>query len=200
VQGRVPEGKDPRAIDRKLIAKYGADQTEGARYRRKSQGLANIQYVRHERTWLLLATHGEHRLKIEEAKNLRDVRKVPIVIGGYSLNVRRGEFLKKKVVEDTATPDGRNRVRVLIAREAYRKLRARLLGRCCHLSAEALGRDLWNVPFEPYAPVRKQLLKLLRAVNEKRRQAGLSKIPPTVLRLRREIVRPFEPKAVSQAA
>ena len=47
------------------------------------------------------------------------------------------------------------------------------------------------MPFEPYAPVRKQLLGLLRLVNARRQAAGYANIPPTVLRLRRRIVKPF---------
>jgi hypothetical protein len=55
---------------------------------------------------------------------------------------------------------------------------------------------LWNalsrIPFEPYAPVRRQLLNILRAVNRRRRAAGLERVPHTVLRLRRRPVRVFE--------
>jgi hypothetical protein len=50
---------------------------------------------------------------------------------------------------------------------------------------------------EPYAPVRKQLLNLLRLMNGKRQQAGFAKIPPSVLRYRREIVKPFAGAAAS---
>ena len=34
----------------------------------------------------------------------------------------------------------------------------------CRRSAESLGRELYNLPFEPYAPVRQQLLNLLRLI------------------------------------
>src|SRR5262245_15327111 len=49
VTGRVPDGKDPVAIDRKLIDRYGAGISKWARARRKRAGLANIQYLRFER-------------------------------------------------------------------------------------------------------------------------------------------------------
>jgi hypothetical protein len=52
---------------------------------------------------------------------------------------------------------------------------------------------------EPYAPVRKQLLNLLRVLNTKRQRAGHPKIPATVLRLRRRIVRPFEARRQTAA-
>jgi hypothetical protein len=56
------------------------------------------------------------------------------------------------------------------------------------------------LPFEPYAPVRSQLLCILRAVNRARAAAGLPEVPRTCLRLRRRVVRPFEPPGESAAA
>ena len=47
-------------------------------------------------------------------------------------------------------------------------------------------------PFEPYAPVRRQLLAIVRRVNECRAAAGLERLPYSVLRLKRRIYRPFE--------
>ncbi|MGA7701955.1 MAG: hypothetical protein WCB27_20290, partial [Thermoguttaceae bacterium] len=48
------------------------------------------------------------------------------------------------------------------------------------------------LPFEPYAPVRRQLLNLVRYINERRDAADLERIGFDVLRFRRRIVRPFE--------
>lgn len=58
--------------------------------------------------------------------------------------------------------------------------------------ADALVAELGMLPFEPYAPVRRQLLNLHRAVNRARKTAGLSEVPVECLRLRRRLVRPFE--------
>ena len=41
------------------------------------------------------------------------------------------------------------------------------------------------------APVRRQLLTLLRLVNDARKRAGFAAVPTKVLSLRRRIVRPF---------
>ena len=127
VQGCVPNGKDPRALDQKLIAKYDGVKTEGARYWRKTQGLGNVQYVRFRRSWILLATHGDHPVREGEGNNLKDVWRVPIRIGDYSIYVQKGNWLKLGSEEDAATPDGRWRVRVLIAREPFRELCAYFL-------------------------------------------------------------------------
>jgi hypothetical protein len=193
VQGTLPEGKNASVLDRKFISRYEIDKTEGARRWRKSQGLGNVQYVRFADSWILLLTHGDHSIRENEGNNLRDVRRFPIRIGDYSLYVKRGQFLKKEYSESEAKHDGRWRVRVLIAREPYRELCSYFLSIACHRRAEDLSKELFELPYVPYAPVRKQLLKLLRLINAKRKAAGFSKVPVTCLRFKREIVRAFEP-------
>ena len=54
-------GKDPLAVDAKLIAKYGIAVSESTRARRKKAGQANLQYLRFERFFVVLATKGTHR-------------------------------------------------------------------------------------------------------------------------------------------
>ncbi len=200
VQGLVPEGKDPTALDDKLLAKYDVAKSEGARRWRKQQGLGNVQYVRFKNFWILMASHGYHPIREGEGDNLKDVRRVPIRIGEYSLYVKRGNYLKKASAEDQRMPDGRWRVRVLIAREPYRELCAYFLSIACHRRADALSAELYELPYVPYAPVRKQLLKLLRLINAKRQAAGYAKIPYSVLRFRRPIVKAFELPSEMRAA
>ncbi|QDT52789.1 hypothetical protein Pan44_08010 [Caulifigura coniformis] len=192
VGGYVPDGKDPRAIDAKLIEKYGVDLSRQQRARRKLVGHANVHYLRYGRHWVLLATKGEHPFFAEEADNIRDARKSPIAIEGYSLSVKQGGFLRKDDADGEPVADGKRRVRVQIARERFKDLRADLLSVACRRSAEELSKLLYSVPFEPYAPVRRQMLNILRLVNEQRGEAGLSKLPTTVLRYKRQIVKPFE--------
>ncbi len=198
VQGTLAEGKDPAVLDAKLLAKYDVAKTEGARRWRKSQGLGNVQYVRFKSSWILLATHGDHAIRESEGKSLKDVRRAPIRVGDYAVWVKRGNFLKRFAGEENATPDGKWRVRVLIAREPYRELCAYFLSIACHRRADALAEELAALPYEPYAPVRKQLLKLLRLINSKRQTSGYSKIAASCLRLRRTIVRSFVPIGASE--
>ena len=192
VTGRMPQGKDPSVIDEKILTKYGIELSRQQRARRKLQGFANLHYVRFENFFVILATHGKHPFFAAEAASVRDIRRFPLQFHGYSLTVRRGEFLKKEQGEQEATPDGRYRVRVTINREAYRNLRGHLLEIATHRSVETLRWEFWNQPFEPYAPIRKQLLRLLRLVNAKRAAMGYEKLSPDCIRYRRNIVKPFE--------
>lgn len=182
VRGEVPEGKDPRAVDAKLMARYSVGISKWERARRKRAGLANVQYLRFGRVFVLLATDGKHALFQGESASIRDARRTPIRVGGYALSIRGGH------------------VHVRIDLEVYRNLRAYLFELALHRRAETLAAEFYALPFEPYAPVRRQLLNLLRLVNKSRRAAGFTSLPHTVLHLRRRIVRPFQPHQSREAA
>ena len=49
----------------------------------------------------------------------------------------------------------------------------------------------WNCGYEPYAPVRRQFLGILRQVNKARSAAGLPKLSRELIRYRREPVKVF---------
>lgn len=194
VTGHVPDGKSPEAVDQKLVERYGLAISRQQRARRKVAGSANLHYLRLDRFWVLLATHGKHYFFEAEATNIRDARRIPIQIGGYSLSVKRGHFLKKEGA-GKPIPDGRMRVRVQIGRERYREIRAHFISIACHRSLENLTGELRAIRFEPYAPIRRQLLNLVRLINDKRQLAGYAKISARVLRFRRRIVKPFGEEA-----
>lgn len=174
VTGRIPEHKDPQAVDRKFAEKYRLGMSKWSRYRRKRDGLANLRYLRFERFFVLIATHGEHDFFADEAGGIRDCRRVPIKFGGYAISSQNG------------------RVHVRIEREQYRLLKAFLLELAVSRKVETLERMMAGLPFEPYAPVRRQLLNLVRVVNKARKAAGFEPLAYSCVRMKRRIVRPFE--------
>ena len=89
VAGIVPAGKDPAAVDAKLVEKYAANLPNSTRWRRKKAGRANVRYLRHGRRFFLFATKGDHPLFAEEAGGVRDFRRHPLRVGGYSVSFRR---------------------------------------------------------------------------------------------------------------
>ncbi len=185
VCGHIPAGKDPLAIDRKLIEKYGIGVSDSTRARRKRLGRANLQYLRHDRRFVILATKGQHEFFAVESKSIRDLRHIPLKYGGYAISYRRGGRTR------AGEPDQRWHAHVEIERRRYLELKANLLDLAVHRSVENLALAFYRLPFEPYAPVRRQLLNLWRAINKVRRQAGYRPVPVEVLPLRRRIVRPF---------
>ena len=180
VTGTIPEGKDPRGVDEKIIGQYGIDVSKWTRCRRKRAGLANAQYLRYGRFFVIIATHGEHPLFAAERKRLRDAREHPIHFAGYSIGCRRGRG------------GGKYHPSVRIRREDYRKLKAHFAQIAVHRAAEDLCQELRAIPFEPYAPVRNQLRGILRLVNRRRKAAGLELLPWDAIRLRRRPVQPFD--------
>jgi hypothetical protein len=181
VVGEIPEGKDPRRVDEKLVTRYQIDLSKWARARRKRAGLANLQYLRHGRLFVLLATHGAHPFFEEEASSIRDARKTPIRFRGYSVSYRNGH------------------PHVRIEQEEYKRLKAYFLELAPHRSAERLGSELARLPFEPYAPVRVQLLAVLRSINRERKRAGFEAVPRSCFRFVRRVCRPFEPAGPDEA-
>ncbi len=186
VSGIVPSWKDPASVDAKLLAKYGIAVSESTRQRRKKLGMANLQYLRHERTFVILATDGRHHFYDDEAGAIRDIRRVPIKFHGYSISFRKGGRTR------TGEKDPRWHSHVAIERERYKEIRAQLLHLAIHRSPQSLALAFYRLPFEPYAPIRRQFLNLLRAVNRARKSAGFELLPTAILPLRRRVVRPFE--------
>lgn len=90
VVGSVPDGKNPRRVDPKLIERYRVGVSKWRRARRKRAGSANLQYLRHGRLFVLLATHDEHDFFAEEARVVRDVRRVPFKAFGYAVSYNAG--------------------------------------------------------------------------------------------------------------
>lgn len=185
VRGRVPRGKSLQAVDEKLIAKYGINVSESTRYRRKKAGLANLQYIRHESTFVILATKGEHRFFEEEANLIRDIRRVPLRYAGYSISYKPGGRKKD------GSRDDKWHAHVEIDREKYLDLRARFSERALRDSSTTLALAFYRLPIAPYAPVRRQLLIMLREVNRIRKTAGKKQLPTEILPLRRRVVEPL---------
>jgi hypothetical protein len=169
VSGRIPDGKDPCRVDAKLVERYGIDISKWTRARRKQLGQAGVQYLRHGRFFVLLATHGRHVLFAAEERTIRDIRRTPVTYAGYSVSYRGGH------------------PHVRIARREYLELRAWLLDVAGAQGAAGVRAALRTVAFEPYAPVRRQLLNLLRAANRELKERGRTTVPHSQLKLRRTV-------------
>jgi hypothetical protein len=173
VPGRVPATKDPRSVDAKLVSRYGIDISKWARTRRKRSGYANVHYIRHDRFFVLLATHGQHRFFDEEGTQVRDIRRSPLRFAGYAISHRSGHS------------------HVRIEADTYRDLKAVFLDMATRRTIDEMALAFRTLPYEPYAPVRRQLLNLWRQVNVARKTAAMQPLPIDCLRLRRHILKPF---------
>lgn len=178
VEGEIPKGKDPVKVDAKLVERYGIAISKWARCRRKKHGLASIHYLRYGRFFVLSATKGRHEFFFREQSVIRDVRRVPVKLAGYSIGCRKGQ-------------DGRWHASVRLNARVYAELKARLLELGRVSSIFVLEREFRGLGLEPYAPIRQQVLAIWRAVNRQRKEQGLTLLPLTCVRTNRRIVRPF---------
>jgi len=178
VTGVVPQNKNAVLVDTKLIQKYNITISKWARARRKRRGLANVHYLRHRMFFVLIATKGQHHFFEQEGPVLKDIRKEPIKYAGYSISYRQGV-------------DRRGHPSVRIHPNQYNMLKDYFMDICFIKSGEQIGREFNRLPFEPYAPIRRQLLNIHRTVNRHRLKAGLAPVPIEYIRLKRHIVKPF---------
>ncbi len=193
VSGWIKGGKNPARLDQKLLVKYGIDLNEREKADRKRRGLANMQYIRHANWFLLLATEGHHEFKQHERKQIRDCRRHPIKFEGYSISYRRSPI----------TPIGGGEPKwhacVRIDGPTYKQLKSYFLDRATHRNAKSLAQDFARIPYSRFAPVRRQLLNILRAVNKARSKQRFEELSPSVLKLRRTIMKPFEHQSDEEA-
>ena len=180
VTAEVPARKDVARVDEKLVSGYGIAMSRWARARRKRAGKANLQYLRHDRFFVLIATPGEHVFFKRE--NPSDIRERALCYGGYE-------------VRSVLGPDGKWHASVRIADDQYRRVCAHLEELAPRVSRERLALELEALPFEPWAPVATQFRALRARVNRARRRAGVhGDVPMERLRLRRKSLRGFVEK------
>jgi hypothetical protein len=163
--------------DRKIVERYDLDLSKWARASRKRQRQASVQYLRYHRFFVLIATEGKH-LFFERESDWRDIRERPIHFAGYSIGSRPGH-------------DGQLHASVRIDDDCLRRAQRRLDAVALHPDVDRLTAFFRDLRFSPYAPVCRQLLKLLWRTNGRRKTAGLEPVPTRALRLRRWPVLPF---------
>lgn len=150
----IPPERDPQKLDAKLIDAYGVTACRTTRMRQRRQGLAVVQYVRWEHTFVLLATEGTH----EQFGRLRsyDAREAPLHIGAYTIGYRASSHV----------------VVVQVRQQVWLALSKRI-----HLHAlsdrAAMEMRINSLPFYRFPGVTGQLRDLVKAINQRRRVAGL---------------------------
>lgn len=192
MQGRIPDRKNPAAVDASIIERYGIDVSEATRWRRKQLGKANLHYIRFERHFVLMATRGAHRFYEAEARSIRWAGECSIKVANYSISYRPGGRTRRGEV------DSKWHSHVQIEWEHCKELKAMFLGLACRRSTKQLAQLFYELPFEPYAPVRRQIGTIWSGVNRQRQRAGLPQVPVDVLPFRTKSVKVFVPDCVKR--
>jgi len=189
VSGIIPDHKNSRDIDRRLMDKYAANLPESSRYRRKQQGFANVRYYRLGRRFFLFTTLGHSPIWEAEQANLRCIRKpprdwekrtgytgvfpyAPLQVGGYTISYKPGGRTKKGEV------DPKWHSHVELAPETYRNMKATFMELATRRSASQLGLMFYELGYEPYKPLLRQLYSIHKQVNQRRRRSGIKDAVP----------------------
>jgi len=179
--------KPAESVDERLLTKFDIRKSPQQRSRAKARGEANLQYIRLEDFWVILATKGKHpffdvhRTK-EGRAEYKDLRKTALRVGPYAISSKLDGAWNK---ESSNSKLNRYRVRVTLTRAEYKELVAFFEGKACHWSAERLEAEFAKVGqlYLPYSPVKNQLVQLVRRTNKKRKEAGYKRIPYSALNM-----------------
>jgi hypothetical protein len=174
-RGHLRAGKDPLPVDGRILSRYPDILLTPKQKERRKEGAAKTQYLRHGQDFLILSTEGQSFFRSEEAKAIKDARRVPVLFAGHAISVRAGH------------------VHVQIDRNLLKGLAALYAALAIRETKAALEARLRSLPFEPFAPVRKQCAELLRSINKRRRQADLPLVCPSCLPAGRRVCPAFGP-------
>jgi hypothetical protein len=151
----IPVDKDPLRIDEKILSVYSVTRCRTTRMRQRAKQLANVQYVRWKRSFLLLATEGNHPA-FDRIRSY-DFRTTPLHFHGYSIGV-----LQKKPC-------------IMVCRKEWEQVKERFLKIGLHAKSE-VERKLNILPYYHFPGVVRQQRALTAALNQRRKQAGLKPI------------------------
>ena len=153
--GIVPQRKDSKIFDEKILKKYEISFHRTTRARRKKEGIAVFAYVRFGYKMVLLSTEGDH--PAFETWDYQDCRKNPIYISGYTIGIKN------------------QKVNVQMSEKRVRALKKLLSSIALH--NESKLTDFFKRMNRIFFPgIIRQEYKLLTMVNKKRKSAGLPRI------------------------
>lgn len=151
----IPEERELKEIDEKLLRAYDVTFNRMARKRRRENGEGVVSYVRYDRWFVLLATEGRHEAFDRLA--WRDIRSCPLQLWGYSIGEKGGS--------------------PWVTISARRMKGISRFARKISLGPEYRVRSFLQSVFRLRFPgVVWQEEKLLRRINRRRKKAGLSRI------------------------
>lgn len=172
---QIPTSKAPRRVDEKLITRYSIARRPWQRKTRyllrQDPNRAGIHYLRHERFFVIIATHGDHRFREDHGDNVRDLRDVPLKFAGYS-------------IRNLFKSGGRARTtRVQLDKPLMRTVRENLVWmatrpefRSAERLEEELQREVARAALIPFRGVQDQLDRIAVEMNRQRRRARMSPV------------------------
>ena len=168
IRCRIPDGKDPIAVDEKIVSLYDVQRSRWQRKRRNLKTTAGIHYLRYGRLFVVMLTKGQHEAFYRDhGSSVLDIRRTALKAFGYSIRLGYSEVEK------------RWRVSVRLDKETYRRVKSHMLTICtwpAYRSKETMEQQFRGLPYQVYGPVREQLYIIAKTVNRIRGRTGLSPV------------------------
>lgn len=179
----IPEHKDPRAVDAKLLARYRVCQPRWRRERRRLKYNAAAHYLRYDRLLVIMLTRGRHEpFYADHGQNVLDIRRVALKAFGYSIRYALSRESK------------RWNVSVRLDESTYRTLRAHMLTMAAwesHRCPQRMEREFSRLSYQAYSPVYRQLLSIAKAVNRVRRRRGFAPMDFSCIPTKKRLTKVF---------
>jgi len=167
----LAKDKDPEQLDAKLIELWNLDKPYWKREKRRRGRAPSIWYLRYDRFYVLLATHGK----------APDGGPHPFFVEYQTTNICRyslscfGYQIRYPVSKETK----RRKLFVRLSKETRDELRERLLSIAVkerYRDPESIEAVVASLPWQWYRPVREQVKVILKEVNKVRRYAGMKPV------------------------
>ena len=152
---QIPEGKDLNAVDLKILRSYEVTFSRWRRGQRKSQGLANVMYLRFGYTFILLATEGKHEA-FDKLDSLH-LKYHPFIFSGYMVTIKN------------------HKPYVQMPKRRYIAVKRKTLEIALHNHGK-VTRWLRSISPMKFRGVNDQRWKLCKEVNRRRKAAGLTPV------------------------
>lgn len=191
---QLKPGKDPLALDKKLIEEWQLNKPYWMREKRYRGEAPSIWYLRYKRHYVVLSTKGRcveegkegepHAFFTEYGKSLIDIRKYALYFCGYSIRFPRSRVTgKPKAFVRLDKPTYQHLYETFCRKAISEKYREQ----------SAMEAEFQNLPWQPYAEVGAQLRRILDEVNRRRtRYKGFPKARVKSIRWRIRTVKIYD--------
>ncbi|REJ90429.1 MAG: hypothetical protein DWQ34_17470 [Planctomycetota bacterium] len=164
----IPEHKEPRLVDEKLLRLYDIARPAWRRERRRLKRSAGIHYLRYDRLAVIMLTKGRHdQFYQDHGRSVADIRRQALKVLGYSIRL------------SYSTAEQRTKVFIRLDEDRYRELKNHFITMSAWESFRdplRLEREFRRLPVLAYDPVFDQLVAIARQVNRTRRRRGFAPI------------------------
>lgn len=178
----VKAGRKPEATDRFWVEEFGVGISRWAKARRRQKGLANYQYIRWGRFYVLLVSRGDRsELPERVRKRLRDCRRSPIRFSCYRVSYKPDRSSQKTLKRKGRVGKPEGHVSVALTEREYEKLSARAMEIALG-EIHQVEQFFKNLEYTPFKPIQQQTRQVWRKVNRERKSAGLEPLSEQCLK------------------